>query len=547
MTEEPFVEPEADPDVLDRANEIMDEALEKAGQLLCSKPAIAEVILKQLLRCDPEHLGALQLLGLCKHRMGENAEAVELIQTALEIDPTNADNYNNLGLAYGGLNETEKAISSIEKAIELKPDQFLFKNNLALQYRVRGDYKLAVETLKEGLQQNQQPQLWLNLGGIYGEMREIEEAKKCFLKSLELDPEYPAGHVDLAFAYHLNGDWKNGFKEYEWRFWYYPQMRFYQQAYDLNKWWTEDLDLSKANGARFLIYGEQGLGDIIQFSRYAKYLKNLGAHITIHCPTNLDSVVKRIEGIDATNNRDIVNNSGDDFPEYDYHFSMMSFPHLLKIMPEEVGGKPYLKPVTEKFREYMKQEHGETFNVGIAWAGSPAHPHDKKRSIPLKHFKALQDIEGLKLFNLQMDIRARQYGVNYRNSITDKLDVNDPLIEKFQPDKDVVDFCEGCDDMKLTDLTCMIQNFEDTATILAGLDLVISCDTALVHLAGAMGIPCWVALPFNPDWRWRVQGESTVWYDSLKLYRQSERDNWEDVFKKIAGDLREVVLQNKQL
>ena len=526
-------------DILEKANDIMDGALEKAGELLCHKPHIAEIILKQILRCDPEHFAALQLLGLCKHRMGANAEAIEILQTVIDLDPTNCDNYNNIGLAYGGLSNFDRAIESMKKALELNPNQFLFKNNLALQYRSKGEYELAIKTLKEGLAQVQQPQLWLNLGGIYGEMQNIEEAKNSFLKALEIDPEYPAAHVDLAFAYHLEGDWKNGFKEYEWRFWYYPQMKYYLDAYDPEKLWDGTVE-----GKRFLIYGEQGMGDIVQFARYAKYLKKLGAkEITIHCPANLASLIKRIEGVDAVNSRDIIGNTGEDFPEYDYQFSIMSFPHLLKLYPQDLGGKAYIKPPTDKFRDYLQQQCSGTFNVGIAWAGSPAHPHDKKRSIPLKHFKQLQ-MDGVKLFSLQMDLRPRQYGVNYRTSISDES--NDQMTEKFQADKGIVDYNEDCQDFKLTDLTHLIQNFEDTATVLAGLDLVICCDTALAHVAGAMGIPCWVALPYNPDWRWKISGNKTDWYESVKLYRQTERDNWLPVFEEIKKDLNETVLQNKR-
>lgn len=540
--DEPLTE-ELSNEIMNKANDIMDDAIDKAGQLLSTKPHIAEIILKQLLRCDPEHLSGLQLMGLCKHRMGENAEAVEIIQTVIELDPSNSDNYNNLGLAYGGLGEYDRAIEVMKKAIELNPDQFLFKNNLALQYRSVGNYEMAVRTLKEGLVQKEQQQLWLNLGGIYGEMRDIEEAKKCFENALKIDPEYPAAHVDMAFTHYLLGDWKNGFKEHEWRFWYYPQMQFYQKAYDPEKWWTGQ---PFAKGSRFLIYGEQGMGDTIQFVRYVKYLKAMGAHVTIHCSPNLDSLVKRIEGVDATNNRDIVNDTGDPFPEYDYQFSLMSFPHLLQKMPDEIGGKPYITPITDKFQEYMKKEYGETFNIGIVWAGSASHPHDKKRSIPLKHFKPLQEIPGVKLFNLQLELRARQYGVSYRSSATQKINFDDPLNEKFHAGKEIVDYCEGCDDIKLTDLTSMIQNFEDTAAILAGLDMVITCDTAVAHLAGAMGVKTWIALPYNPDWRWLIQGDTTVWYDSVRLYRQPERDDWTTVFAKIEKDLHEVILQNKR-
>lgn len=524
--------------VLDRANDIMEEAVEKAGELLHKKPLIAEIILKQLLKCDPEHLAGLQLMGLCKHRLGENAEAVEIIQTALDLDPTNADNWNNLGLAYAGMGENVRSIEVIKKAIELKPEQFLFKNNLALQYRNVGDYESAVKYMKEAVDSENIPQLWLNLGGIYGEMRDLDAAQKCFENALKLDPEYPAAYVDLAFCYHLRGDWKKGFAAYEWRFWYYPQMQYYLEAYDMKKVWDGEADLT---GKRVLVYGEQGLGDIIQFARFAPDLKAKGAHVMFHVPESLESIVKRIEGVDETVTRDIVNNKGPEFPPYDYQFSMMSFPTLLKT--QEISGKPYIKPVTGAFKDYMAEEYPDTFNVGVVWAGSPAHPHDRRRSIPLKHFRPLHDTPGVRLFSLQMDLRPRQYGVTYRTLQTKLRD--DPLTEKFMKDSGVVDYQEGCEDMKLVDLTKMIQSFEDTCTIMAGLDLLITCDTAVAHLAGAMGVPIWVMIPFNPDWRWGFDKETTHWYDSMRLYRQTERDNWGEVFERVQRDLNALVLQNK--
>jgi tetratricopeptide (TPR) repeat protein len=527
--------------ILEKANEIMDEAVEKAGELLMNKPHIAEIILKQLLRCDPEHLAGLQLLGLCKHRIGENAEAVEIIKTALELDPTNADNWNNLGLAYGGMGNYEKSIEAIEKAVELKPEQFLFKNNLSLQYRAIGQYDKSIQIMKEAIEGCARSQLYLNLGGIYGEMKDLDKAEWAFRKALELDPEYPAAHVDMAFVHHLKGRWQEGFKEYEWRFWYYPQLKFYLNAYDNNKLWNGKDSLE---GKRIIIYGEQGMGDVIQFSRYCKHLKDRGAYVIVHCAESLESLIKRNEGVDEISTANIFAKGGEELPPYDYQVAMISLPYLLGF--PELSGKPYIKPATTAFREYIAQNYGDSFNIGIVWAGSPAHPHDKKRSIPLKHFKRIHDMEGIKLFSLQIDVRKRQYGVTYRTMDSDKWNTEDVCSNKFQAEKGVVDYTEGIEDMKLVDMSPMIQSFDDTATILAGLDLVICCDTAVAHLAGAMGVPVWILIPYNPDWRWKIEGDTTEWYDSMRLFRQPKRDDWDSVFERVEKELHAHLLQNKR-
>lgn len=530
---------EIDEDFLEKAEEVMDKAIETAGQLLSDKPNIAEVILKQLLKCDPEHLGGLQLLGLCKHRMGQHAEAIELFQTALEIDPTSADNHNNIGLSYGGLGQNERAIESMKKAIELNPEQFLFLNNVALQYRHLGERETAIEYFKKAVELKPIPQVLVNMGGVYGELKDYDNAKKCFERAVDLNPNYSASHIDLAMCHHLQGNFAEGNKEYEWRFMYYPQMCHYKRAYDQKKRWNGSDSLE---GKTILIYCEQGLGDGIQYIRYMPDLKKLGATVIVHCAMSLEQLIKRCDGVDQVVTRDIVNDKGEEFPEYDYQCAIMSLPHLLGHT--KATGKPYIEAATPDFKKYIKEEYGDSFNIGIVWAGSPAHPHDKRRSIPLKNFKGICHTEGVRLFSLQLDAARRQYGVVcYGMGQEATLDTD--ASSKFEPERNIIDYCKDCDDMNLVDLTSMIQSFEDTATILAGLDMVICCDTAVAHLAGAMGVPCWLALPYNPDWRWLAEGDATDWYDSIKIFRQNKYDDWDSVFRKIESELHEKLLASK--
>lgn len=516
-------------DILEKADTIMEGAVQKAGEILDSSPKIAEIILKQLLRCDPENLAGLQLFGLCKHRMGKHVEAIEIIQLALDIDPECADNWNNIGLAYAALGNFKKAIESIEKAIELFPENILFKNNLALQYRSLGDYNKSIEVMKEAIAVKPTSQLWTNLGGIYGEMREIEKAKNCFNESININPSYTQAYINMAFANLLQGDWENGFAAYEWRFSYYPQIQFYLNAYDADKKWDGIKDI---NGKRVIVYGEQGLGDIIQFVRYVEKLKSFGPYVIVHCPQNLKSLLQRIKFIDEITTKDIVNvNEEEKFPDYDYQFAMMSFPHLLKDY--NVIGKPYIDvPDNTIFRK----KYSKTFNVGLVWTGSPSHPHDKKRSIPLRNFKPLC-LPGVKLFSLQLDLRPRQYGIAYNTA--DKLTFD--MERDFSPNDELVDYCDGCEDMELVDCRKYMEDFDKTAELISGLDLVICCDTAIGHLAGAIGVPVWMCICFNPDWRWTLSGDKTDWYESMTLYRQSERGDWSEVVEKITYNLKKAV------
>lgn len=528
---ETLVEQEQNTDVLERADDIMDKAVTTAGDLVVDKPECSEVILKQLLKVDPEHLSGLQMLGLCKHRMGDNVEAVEIIQTALDLDPTNTDNWNNMALAYGALGNQNKAIDCLKKALEYKPDHHMYLNNLGLQYRSINKYEEAIEALTKAVEIEPAPQILVNLGGVYGEMRQVGNAIQCFDFAVKLQPDYSPAHVDLTFAHALMGRWETAFDEYEWRFSHYPQLDHYKNEYDQDKLWNGKDSLEDK---KILIYCEQGAGDAIQFVRYLKQLKSLGATVYVHCAASLNNLFERIESIDRVVNRDIVHRKGAEFPEYDYQCAIMSLPHLLKDF--EPCGESYLTPATDKFRKYLHEEYGEgTFNVGIVWAGSPAHPNDKLRSVPLKLFKPLQEIKGVKLFSLQVDVRKRVYG--------SQAHPEEAAPSKFQETNEIIDYCEGADDVELTDLTVMIQDFEDTATILSGLDLLICCDTATMHLAGALGVPTWGLIAYNPDWRWLLDGDTTNWYDSVKLFRQTERDNWEQVLEKVQEELHEVVLQ----
>ena len=328
--------------------------------------------------------------------------------------------------------------------------------------------------------------------------------------------------MDIAFVNHLRGNWKKGFEEYEWRFLHFPQLKFYNKAYDQEKKWDGKQSLA---GKTILLYGEQGLGDTIQFIRYVPLLKTepikqddpsvfhfelIDCRVILHVPESLRSIIGRCEGVDEVICRDIVTGKGDDFPEHDYQCSLISLPHLLDCL--DVPSKVYIKPLATLD---SKDQYPDTFNIGITWAGSPAHPNDITRSLKLKSFEPIHNMQSVKLFNLQVDMRKRMYNYGPTN----------------------VDLTEGCDDMRVVDMTNMIQSFEDTATIISGLDLIICCDTALVHLAGAMGIPCWVLVPYIPDWRWGLEGKTTHWYPSVTLFRQQKRGDWDSVMTLVQGRL----------
>jgi len=483
---------------------------------MMTNPLVAEVLCNQLLKCWPSNAEGLHLLGLVKQRLGEYELSAQIIAQAIEIDPNNPDNYNNIALAYANLGDYEKAIENLEKAIALK-NNYLYYNNLALQFRQIGKHDKAIDLFEKAIAMQNDPQLWNNLGGVYGELKDMDNARRCFQTAIQISPDFAASHVDLAFTYHLEGKWKEGFAEYEWRFKHFAQLDHYRKNYDQSKLWNGRDSLE---GKTVLIYGEQGLGDVIQFSRYIKELKKLGAaKVILHCQDQNECLMKRIEGVDEVVLRDIVNHENVEFPPYDYQCAIMSLPHLLQDFV--ICGKPFLKPLAT-FKVSEQEEYKDTLNIGIVWSGSPVHPNDAQRSMYLRELKPIHDMEGVKLFSLQINNAKRIYPYG----------------------KKIVDYSEGCEDMKIVDATRLIQNFEDTATIITGLDLVLTVDTAIVHLAGALGVPCWMMTAYNPDWRWCSEGDTSPWYDSLRIFRQTERGNWKQVVEKVKDEL--LLLQNQR-
>lgn len=487
---------------------IIKQAIEKVKDLIITKPLYAEVILNQLLRASPENPQGFSLLGVLKQRMKQFDESIILLEKAINLDPNNADNYNNIALNYANLDNYSNAILYLDKALEINPNSYLYINNLALQYRQIGKHDIALQLMDRALEISNAPEIWCNKGGVYGEIKDLSKSEECFLKAISINPEIAAAHVDLAFSYQLRGEWKKGFKEYEWRFKHFPQLKYYLNAYDQTKLWNGKDNLKNKT---ILLYGEQGLGDTIQFVRYCHFLKDRGAITIVHTPDVLESVIKRVHGVDKTVVKNIITPKEEDepFPDYDYQCSLMSLPYLLGM--DYIPELPYIQPIAKlELKDYKN-----TFNIGVSWMGSPAHPNDAARSTYLKYFKAIHDIPGIKLFNLQINSGKRIYASG----------------------KKIIDYSEGCEDMRVVDMTPMIQTFEDSATIISGLDLIISVDTALVHLAGAMNVPCWVLVPFNPDWRWCIEGDKTAWYESLELFRQPKPGDWGSVFNQVKERL----------
>jgi tetratricopeptide (TPR) repeat protein len=482
-----------------RLVETPNESVQKALGLLREHPGLAEAVLLRSVKKYPDHLATLQVLGVIQQRIGKHKEAEENFRKLVELDPTNSENYANLGTALGGLGRHEEAVEAMEKSVQMDPKKPMFKNNLAIQYEATGRYEDAKALLEEALREKQTAQLWDNLGNLYVRMEDYESAKNCYLTAISLDNRYVPSQINLGLVHHFQGDYMKGFAQYEWRFLYYPELRPYVSWYDLSKMWDGKASLE---GKRVLVYGEQGIGDIIMFSRYLKAIKDKGAYVMFHVPSSLNGLLAGLEGFDELVNIEINTVKTDPLPEYDYQFPLMSAPHLLNVGPMSSGS--YIKDVPTDFRKLIKEQCPDTFNVGVVWRGNIANPDNDEKSVPLSELMRLQDIKDVKLFSLQIDGEEET---------------------------------KACG---LPDMSEFITDFADTARVIHGMDLLICCDTAVSHVAGATGFPVWNLIRYGPDWRWpfrRPAVSGTHWYGSMTLFHQQEKGNWSKVVDKVYEEL----------
>jgi tetratricopeptide (TPR) repeat protein len=469
----------------------------------------AEVIVRQALKVHPEDPNGLQILGLVLHNKGQFEEAIENFEKAISLEPDNAETYNNLALCYSNTGKIDKAIDLLHNAIDLKPGCSYMFSNLGLQYRQKGDTEKAIYNFRRSLALSEEATTWGMLGGCYGELQDLDGAEECFKKALAIDPDFAGAHVDLASIYQMRGQWEEAWPEYEWRYKVYDQLKFWLRIYEPEKKWTGQ----PLQGKRIIVHGEQGHGDAIHFFRYVKYLE--GAHVIVHCAPQLAPLFEnQVDEVYTTDPSQIpvyeYRQPDYPMPAYDYHCSLLSLPYVLKNPP--IPPAPYIFTSGS----VDMSDYKNCLKVGICWCGNPQHPNDANRSVRLTRFREIHDIPGVKLFSLVTDTRPRAY--------------------RFMPAP--VDLTEGADDMRIVDMAPHIQTFGDTAAIIQSLDLVITVDTAVMHLCGAVGLPCWGLIPWNTDWRWGLKGDTTVWYPSLRLFRQPTMGDWDSVFARIHKELR---------
>jgi len=461
-----------------------------------------------ILKENPKIADAWNLLGMISLNGGLVDLAGRQIQNALDIEPKSALFLNSMGRVYLKKRLHENALSHLEQAIKVYPRFVEAHVNLGKTYRALGDLEKSLSFLNQALQLSaHDPEALINLGNVCKDKGNFDQALSWYQKSLKYTTTPHAVKCNMGTIHLLRKNFQTGWTCFESRLNAEMQERVKIPTHASPLWQGEDI-INKT----LLVLHEQGLGDTIQFMRYLPKLAQNGIRILFKPQTPLFSLLK---GLDLPF-QVLAPEHDINTVQCDFHVPLMSvIRHIDPSLSAIPAAQGYLKanPIIFKFPPIkngsprQKQKESKYLKIGIVWQGNPRHGNDRNRSIPLSFFSRLHGLPNIQLYSLQ-----------YKHGLTDL---------KSTP-------------MDIIDLGSTLDSLEETIAAMASLDLIISVDTLAAHLAGALGKPVWLLLPFIPDWRWFLDDEKTPWYRSMHLYRQKEPGNWKDVFDRVRKGLKEL-------
>lgn len=468
--------------------------------LRMEKNAEAEAAYRRCLQLQPNHVEALVNLGFVLGEQDRLEEAQTCYEKARELAPHVAEIHHNLANVLREQKNLDAALAGYEEALRLRPDYAKAHINKGVALVARGDVAAAVKCLRRGVElQPDFAEAHSSLGTGLSALGRLDEAAAAYEEALRLKPDYPDAHWNRSLLWLLRGDYARGWPDYEWRW-------RCKKAFPLPPLTAPRWDGTPLDGRTILLYAEQGLGDTLHFVRYAPLVKTRGGRVILQCQGSLIPLLSRCSGIDE------LVAWGAPSPACDVWSPLMSLPALFHSTLDTIPATlPYLFAdplLVENWRKRLAELPG--FKVGIVWQGSPRHAWDRHRSVPLACFEPLARIPDVYLISLQKGPGEEQIA---------SLAGSFPLITFDQLDQHA-----GA--------------FMDTAGILRNLDLVISIDTAIAHLAGGLGVPLWMPLHHVPDWRWLMHRDDNPWYPSAHLFRQPAPGDWTSVFDRIAEELR---------
>jgi len=455
----------------------------------------AESIYREILAQRPDHAESHHQLGLLAYQEGQHEAAIESLSRAVELKPEAWNFHTNLGAAFAALDRADEAITAYLRALALRPDRAETYNNLGIVYREQDRLDLALAALDRAIAlEPERAEFHTNRGAALEKLGLFEAAVWSHRRAIELNPKFAEAHFNLATSLLIKGEVAEGWDEYEWR-WRCQGFQTRPSPYLQPMW-----DGSDPAGCTILLSSEQGMGDTIQFARYASLVSDRGARVVLGCPAPLQSLLGTVRGVEE------VVTDGAKLPPFDLQLSLMSLPRVFATTLDAApAAVPYVAADPEETARWREMLAPETeLKVGLVWAGHPQNRNDRRRSIPLRLFAPLGAVPGVSVHSLQGGEAARQ---------ADRA----PIV--------------------LADHEAERLDFRGLAALVENLDLVITVDTAAAHLAGALGKPVWTLLPFAPDWRWLVGRDVSPWYPTMRLFRQPIAGDWAPVIARVADEL----------
>lgn len=473
--------------------------------LAAGEAAQAESCLRRALELEPGNARWSARLGTIRHSLGDRPGAIAAYSAAWEIDPGYAEMPFNMAIAEAELGRPDRAEARYRDAVRLRPGFLEAWFNLAcLLFEIDRHADACVAYGQVLALDPGHVQARIGLGSTLQEMRRLEDADLEFARVLARFPDNPDANLHASFNSLIRGDLATGWKRYAYR-WQLADMAEQVRRYPQPRWSGEPL-----RGRRILVYPEQGFGDMLQFVRFVPRLVAAGAHVVLEAPRALVRLFGSLEGVEVIPARSPV-------PAFDVHAGIMDLAqHLAPTLDAAGTGGPYLQAPPEAVDRWRAQLAADArFRVGIAWSGDPrpdvpgAARIDRRRSLRFPQLAPLAAVPGISWYSLQLGSPAAQARV---------------------PDAPLA----------LVDHTAELTDFADTAALMEALDLVITVDTSVIHLAGAIGRPAWVLSRFDGCWRWLLEGEDSPWYPTVRVYRQGAPGEWAPVLSSVAADLARV-------
>ncbi|MEX2114013.1 MAG: tetratricopeptide repeat protein [Pirellulales bacterium] len=457
----------------------------------------AEQCFRLALSIQPDSTAALVNFASLLHDRKDHQAAAAYCRKVLELEPNSFEAHHVLGGAYHSQKQYEPALVHFRRAVELNPNSADAAANVGAALLMLGQTDEAFDQLQRAIALDPRHiQARYCLGGACHQQGRSDEALAAYDEALRVDPDSAETHFYRSFIPLSRGDFEEGWREYSWRL---KCKDFKLRSYQAPLW-----DGSPLDGRSLMVLAEQGLGDTLHFIRYLNLLKQQRGVVYVDVQPELVSLLKAsgFTGVIAR---------GSELPGCDLSVPLLSLPGLLETRLATIPGDvPYLAADPRSLKQWRARlPGGDVFKVGIVWQGNPGYMFDHLRSIPLVEFAPLAEIKGVQLFSLQKGTGVEQLASAGRQ-------------------------------FPVHELGSSLESFLDTAAAICNLDLVISCDTAVAHLAGGLGLPVWLALPKASEWRWLTGRTDSPWYPTMRLFRQSRGGDWGSVF---AYMKKEITLQ----